>query len=324
MMSEQPLQRGWSGVAEQTIDLLCEKLSSYCNESELASVREAYEFASRAHAGQTRMSGEPYIIHPLAVAFILADLQLDATGIIAALLHDVVEDTSVTDSSIVQHFGAEVAALVDGVTKLKRIRFDSREEQQAENLRKMFMAMARDIRVLIIKLADRLHNMRTIRYQTPETQTRKARETLEIFAPLAHRLGINTIKWELEDISLRYLNPQQYYRIVNLMARKRQEREQFINGVMELLREKLDELNLKAEVSGRAKHIYSVYRKMTTQHKEFNEIYDLFAIRVRSRASRTAMASWALCTRCGSQCLVVLRIISRCRKRICTRVCIRP
>ncbi|WP_174520822.1 RelA/SpoT family protein [Alicyclobacillus acidiphilus] len=267
-------------MAEQTIDLLCEKLSSYCNESELASVREAYEFASRAHAGQTRMSGEPYIIHPLAVAFILADLQLDATGIIAALLHDVVEDTSVTDSSIVQHFGAEVAALVDGVTKLKRIRFDSREEQQAENLRKMFMAMARDIRVLIIKLADRLHNMRTIRYQTPETQTRKARETLEIFAPLAHRLGINTIKWELEDISLRYLNPQQYYRIVNLMARKRQEREQFINGVMELLREKLDELNLKAEVSGRAKHIYSVYRKMTTQHKEFNEIYDLFAIRV--------------------------------------------
>ncbi|GMA56267.1 hypothetical protein GCM10025858_07700 [Alicyclobacillus sacchari] len=185
-----------------------------------------------------------------------------------------------TDSNIVQTFGAEVASLVDGVTKLKRIRFDSREEQQAENLRKMFMAMARDIRVLIIKLADRLHNMRTLRYQTPETQMRKARETLEIFAPLAHRLGINTMKWELEDISLRYLNPQQYYRIVNLMARKRQEREQFIEGVMDVLRQKLGELHLKAEVSGRAKHIYSIYRKMTTQHKEFNEIYDLFAIRV--------------------------------------------
>ncbi|EJY56326.1 (p)ppGpp synthetase I, SpoT/RelA [Alicyclobacillus hesperidum URH17-3-68] len=265
---------------DQSIDGLCEKLASYCSQEELDEVRQAYEFASRAHAGQVRMSGEPYITHPLAVAYILADLQLDATAVVAALLHDVVEDTSVTDSNIVQTFGAEVASLVDGVTKLKRIRFDSREEQQAENLRKMFMAMARDIRVLIIKLADRLHNMRTLRYQTPATQMRKARETLEIFAPLAHRLGINTIKWELEDISLRYLNPQQYYRIVNLMARKRQEREQFIEGVMDVLRQKLGELNLKAEVSGRAKHIYSIYRKMTTQHKEFNEIYDLFAIRV--------------------------------------------
>ncbi|MFB5190100.1 RelA/SpoT family protein [Alicyclobacillus fastidiosus] len=267
-------------MSEQTIDALCEQLKTYCSADEVANVRAAYLFAERAHAGQQRMSGEPYITHPLAVAFILAGLQLDATAVIAALLHDVVEDTEVTDANLVQNFGAEVAALVDGVTKLKRIKFDSREEQQAENLRKMFMAMAKDIRVLIIKLADRLHNMRTIRYQTPETQRRKARETLEIFAPLAHRLGINTIKWELEDISLRYLNPQQYYRIVNLMARKRQEREQFIDGVMDLLREKLTELHLKAEVSGRAKHIYSIYRKMTTQHKEFNEIYDLFAIRV--------------------------------------------
>lgn len=267
-------------MSEGTIDELCAKLATYCTPKEVVEVRNAYAFAEQAHDGQLRMSGEPYITHPLAVAFILSELQLDATAIIAALLHDVVEDTAVTDANIVQNFGAEVAALVDGVTKLKRIKFDSREEQQAENLRKMFMAMAKDIRVLIIKLADRLHNMRTIRYQTPQTQSRKARETLEIFAPLAHRLGINTIKWELEDISLRYLNPQQYYRIVNLMARKRQEREQFIDGVMDLLRDKMAELNLKAEVSGRAKHIYSIYRKMTSQHKEFNEIYDLFAIRV--------------------------------------------
>ncbi|WP_067845931.1 RelA/SpoT family protein [Alicyclobacillus mali (ex Roth et al. 2021)] len=265
---------------EKTIDGLCQKLQSYMSHEDIAAVRRAYDFAAKAHQGQTRLSGEPYISHPLAVAYILADLRLDAAAIIAGLLHDVVEDTSVSDSTIVQAFGAEVATLVDGVTKLKRIKFDSREEQQAENLRKMFMAMARDIRVLIIKLADRLHNMRTLKYQSPETQIRKARETLEIFAPLAHRLGINTIKWELEDLSLRYLNPQQYYRIVNLMARKRQEREQYIEGVIDVLREKLAELNLKADVSGRAKHIYSIYRKMVTQHKEFNEIYDLFAIRI--------------------------------------------
>lgn len=272
--------KGVYGVLDATIDILCEQLQTYCDKDEVATVRRAYQFAEEAHSNQQRMSGEPYIIHPLAVAIILAELQLDATAVVAGLLHDVVEDTTVTDADIVRNFGAEVAALVDGVTKLKRIKFDSREEQQAENLRKMFMAMAKDIRVLIIKLADRLHNMRTIRYQTPDTQRRKARETLEIFAPLAHRLGINTIKWELEDISLRYLNPQQYYRIVNLMARKRQEREQFIDGVMDVLREKLTELSLKAEVSGRAKHIYSIYRKMTSQHKEFNEIYDLFAIRI--------------------------------------------
>ncbi|SFU78456.1 RelA/SpoT family protein [Alicyclobacillus macrosporangiidus] len=262
------------------IEPLCEKVAKYAKPEDLELIRRAYRYAEEAHRGQLRRSGEPYITHPVAVAMILADLRLDATTLAAALLHDVVEDTKATDEEIVRQFGADVAGLVDGVTKLKRIKFDSTEEQQAENLRKMFMAMAKDIRVLLIKLADRLHNMRTLRYQPPEKQLRTARETLEIFAPLAHRLGIYTLKWELEDLSLRYLNPQQYYRIVNLMAQKRKERETYVGEVIQVLREKLREIDIQAEVSGRAKHIYSIYRKMVTQNKEFNEIYDLFAIRV--------------------------------------------
>ncbi|WP_188882076.1 RelA/SpoT family protein [Alicyclobacillus cellulosilyticus] len=262
------------------IETLCERVQSHVRPDELELIRRAYAYAEEAHRGQMRRSGEPYITHPLAVANILADLQLDATTLAAALLHDVVEDTRVTDEELARQFGAEVAMLVDGVTKLKRIKFDSTEEQQAENLRKMFMAMAKDIRVALIRLADRLHNMRTLRYQPPDKQIRTARETLEIFAPLAHRLGIYTIKWELEDLALRYLNPQEYYRIAQLMAQKRKERESYVQEVMEMLRAKLRELNIQAEVSGRAKHIYSIYRKMLTQGKEFNEIYDLFAIRV--------------------------------------------
>jgi guanosine-3',5'-bis(diphosphate) 3'-pyrophosphohydrolase len=263
-----------------TIDELCELYALYGKKEDIDFIRRAYNYALEAHEGQLRKSGEPYITHPLAVAGVLAELQLDATTLSAALLHDVVEDTRVTDEELVRQFGAEVAALVDGVTKLKRIKFDSTEEQQAENLRKMFMAMAKDIRVLLIKLADRLHNMRTLRYQPREKQMRTARETLEIFAPLAHRLGIYTVKWELEDTALRYLNPQQYYRIVNLMAQKRKERESYVNDVMDLLRDKLRSVSIQAEVSGRAKHIYSIYRKMVGHNKEFNEIYDLFAVRV--------------------------------------------
>lgn len=263
-----------------TIDGLCQKYTTYGPKEDTEVLRRAYRFAEEAHAHQFRKSGDPYITHPLAVAGILADLQLDATTLVAALLHDVVEDTHVTDEEIVRTFGAEVAALVDGVTKLKRIKFDSTEEQQAENLRKMFLAMAKDIRVLLIKLADRLHNMRTLRYQPPDKQLRTARETMEIFGPLAHRLGINTMKWELEDLALRYLNPHEYYHIVHLMAQKRQERESYVNEVMDLLRDRLNGLDIQAEVSGRAKHIYSVYRKMVGQGKEFSEIYDLFAVRI--------------------------------------------
>jgi len=262
------------------IERLITKISKYLSSEDVAMVRRAFELSDHAHKGQTRSSGEPYIMHPVAVAEILADLELDVVTLSAALLHDVVEDTHVTEADMVAQFGPEVAYLVDGVTKLERINFTSKEEAQAENLRKLFMAMAKDIRVILIKLADRLHNMRTLKHQPPEKQARTATETLEIYAPIANRLGIMTMKWELEDISLRYMNPQQYYRIVNLMSKKRRERESYVTEVMDSLRDRFGELDIKAEVSGRAKHIYSIYRKMTNYNKQFNEIYDLLAVRI--------------------------------------------
>lgn len=262
------------------IKRLLDKASTYIKEEELDRILRAYEFADRAHLGQLRKSGEQYILHPLAVADIVVSMQMDVLSIIAALLHDVVEDTTVSLEEIEIQFGKECALLVDGLTKLERIKFRSKEEQQNENYRKMFIAMAQDIRVIVIKLADRLHNMRTLKYQSEESQRRIAYETLEIFCPIADRLGISAIKWEMEDISLRYLNPQQYYRIANLMRKKRAEREEFIDTVISKISEKLDEMSVEADLSGRPKHIYSVYKKMTTKNKQFNEIYDLLAIRV--------------------------------------------
>lgn len=260
-------------------DLLVQ-IKKYINDPDLSIVEKAYFFAEEAHRGQFRYSGEPFIEHPLGVAFILAELELDIISIAAALLHDVVEDTGVSSETIRAEFGEEIALLVDGVTKLSRLKFQTREELQAENLRKMFIAMAEDIRVILIKLADRLHNMRTLKYLNKEKRIVKAQETLEIYAPLAHRLGISKLKWELEDLAFLFLEPEKYYEVARKVQANRAQREKDIQLALDILNNRLKEVGLKAETYGRPKHLYSIYQKMKKKEIEFEEIYDLTAVRI--------------------------------------------
>lgn len=261
-------------------ELIIERIKQYDPSANFELIEKAYYYAQRAHAGQKRISGEPYIIHPVEVALILTEIEMDTASICAALLHDVIEDTDMGYIVIVNEFGEEIALLVDGVTKLSRINFKSKEDAQAENLRKMFLAMAKDIRVILIKLADRLHNMRTLEYQSERKQKEIALETMEIFAPLAHRLGVFKFKWELEDLSFYYLEPDIYYEIAKRLKQKRKDREEYVHELIQQIKTGLEQIDIKADIKGRPKNIYSIYKKMLKQGKDIDEIYDKIAIRV--------------------------------------------
>lgn len=266
---------------EELYQTLIQKVLEYHPNTDISMIEKAYHIADKAHQGQLRKSGEPYIMHPLCVAIILAELELDKETIVAGILHDVIEDTVMTNEEIEREFSPEILLLVDGVTKLTQLNFQADKlEMQAENLRKMFLAMAKDIRVILIKLADRLHNLRTLQYQTPAKQIEKARETMDIYSPIAHRLGISKIKVELDDLSLQYLEPEKFKELKTEIDEKLEEREKFIETVVSEVKECIDEANIKAEINGRVKHFFSIYKKMVNQHKTLDQIYDIFAVRI--------------------------------------------
>ena len=272
---------------EELYGELIKCVKKYHPSDDISMISKAYRIACDAHKDQFRKSGEPYIIHPLNVAIILAELELDKETIVAGILHDVVEDTVMTEEDLTREFGPDVALLVDGVTKLEKIPLtadvdvsDAKLEMQAENLRKMFLAMAKDIRVIMIKLADRLHNMRTLKYQKPESQIRIAKETREIYCPIAQRLGISKIKIELDDLSLKYLEPDVYYDLVEKITLKKSEREKYIQGIVDEVTGYIKEAGIQAQVDGRVKHFFSIYKKMKNQNKTLDQIYDLFAVRI--------------------------------------------
>ena len=265
---------------QYTIEDIVNKMKKNNKKSDIKLIMKAYNYAKENHGDQLRKSGEPYIIHPIQVAYTLAGLELDDATICAALLHDVVEDTEVTHQDLINEFGIEIAEMVDGVTKLSKLNYESVEEAQVENYRKMFLAMGKDIRVIMIKLSDRLHNMRTLKYLSRDRQIANAKETMDLYAPLANRLGIYSLKWELEDLSFKYLYPEEYREIVEGIDRKREERLQFIDKIEEQIKQELKKQKIEAEITGRAKHLYSIYRKMKRDNITLDQIYDLFALRI--------------------------------------------
>ena len=267
-------------ICEELYTELESRVLAYHPSQDMTLIKAAYEFAVQAHGTQTRESGEPYVAHPLTTAIILAELELDMESIAAGILHDVIEDTPYTYNDISRRFGEEIAQLVDGVTKLERISYTSKEEEKAGNYRKMFLAMAKDIRVIIIKIADRIHNLRTLKYRTPEKQREVAQETMDIYAPLAHRLGIAQLRYELEDLSFKFLNPEAYYDLAEKISSKLSERQAFVDMIVGELKERLAEENISCTVEGRPKHFFSIYKKMIGQNKTLDQIYDLFAVRV--------------------------------------------
>ena len=263
------------------LENLISQIESYNPNADIGVVAKAYNYAEMAHSNaQRRYSGERYFVHPYNVALILADLHVDVQTIAAGLLHDVVEDTGITKDDIKREFGDEIASMVDGVTKLSKVKYHNREERQAESLRKMIIAMSKDIRVVIIKLADRLHNIRTLQYMPKDKQYQKAMETIEIYAPIANRLGMASIKWELEDLSLKYIDPEGYEDLAKKVREKREKRKDYISHIISIISKKLDEGSIHAEIKGRPKSLYSIYKKMYFKHKNFDQIYDLIAVRI--------------------------------------------
>ena len=267
-------------TVQELYDDLAKTVIQYNPGADMGRIQAAFDCAERAHSGQKRKDGSPYVTHAIAAAQIATEMGLDEDSIVAALLHDCIEDTSLNYDDIAKQFGTEVANIVDGVTKLTRVQYTSKEDEQMENMRKMLMAMSKDIRVILIKIADRLHNMRTMEYQTPEKQRSKSRETMQIYAPIAHRLGMQRVKWELEDLSLLYLDPVGYKEITDALESRRPELEKFMHGMEDKIKARLDENGIKATIYSRIKHIYSIYRKMYTQHLDLSEIFDLCALRV--------------------------------------------
>lgn len=277
---------------EELYQELIKSVARYHPSADISLIERAFQVAMKAHEGQVRKSGEPYIIHPICVAIILAELELDKESIVAGLLHDVIEDTSMTYEELSKLFGEEVALLVDGVTKLGQLNYSAdKVDEQAENLRKMFLAMAKDIRVILIKLADRLHNMRTLKYMKPEKQREKARETMDIYAPIAQRLGISKVKVELDDLALKYLEPEVYYDLVAQIAEKKSSREQYLESVVAEVKQHMANANIEADVKGRVKHFFSIYKKMVNQDKTLDQIYDLFAVRILVKSIKDCYAA---------------------------------